>query len=300
MKIIVLGAAAGGGFPQWNSNAPACNRARNGDLAAPPRTQASIAISGNGQDWYLLNASPDLRQQINQTHELHPQSGLRSTPIAGVVLTGGDVDVIAGLLTLREREPFCLYASCRIHDILDANPIFEVLARDIVERRAVVLGETVELAGGLCVELFAVPGKVPLYLEEGNGMQAVLSDETTVAAAISDGVRRALYIPGCAMITPELAERIAGADALFFDGTLWRDDEMITAGIGTKTGQRMGHMSLSGPSGTIAALAPLSIGQRFLLHINNSNPVLLADSPERAEVEAAGWTVCYDGMRVTV
>jgi pyrroloquinoline quinone biosynthesis protein B len=300
MKIIVLGAAAGGGFPQWNSNAPSCNRARARDSAALPRTQASIAVSSNGQDWYLLNASPDLRQQLNETDELHPQSGLRSTPIAGVVLTGGDVDVIAGLLTLREREPFCLYASRRIHDILDANPIFEVLARDIVERRAVALGETVELAGGLSVELFAVPGKVPLYLEDGSGMQAVLSDETTVAAAISDGLRRALFIPGCAMITPELASRIDGADALFFDGTLWRDDEMITAGIGTKTGQRMGHMSLSGTNGTIATLAPLSIGQRFLLHINNSNPVLLADSPERAEVEAAGWTVCHDGMRITL
>lgn len=167
MKIIVLGAAAGGGFPQWNSNAPACNRARASDSAALPRTQASIAVSGNGRDWYLLNASPDLRQQMNQTPELHPQSGLRSTPIAGVVLTGSDVDVIAGLLTLREREPFCLYASSRIHDILDANPIFEVLARDIVERRPVALGEVVELAGGLRVELFAVPGKVPLFLEEG-------------------------------------------------------------------------------------------------------------------------------------
>ena len=300
MEIIVLGAAAGGGFPQWNSNAPACNRARAGDSAAVPRTQASIAVSGNGQDWYLLNASPDLRQQINQTPELHPQAGLRSTPIAGVVLTGGDVDVIAGLLTLREREPFGLYASRRIHAMLDANPIFEVLARDTVERHPVALNEPVDLTGGLCVELFAVPGKVPLYLEQGSGLQPVLADETTVAAMISDGTSRALYIPGCAAITPELAQRIAGADALFFDGTLWRDDEMITAGTGTKTGQRMGHLSLSGPNGTIAALAPLSIGQRFMLHINNSNPVLMADSPERAEVEAAGWTVCHDGMRISL
>ena len=298
MKIIVLGAAAGGGFPQWNSNAPACNRARTGDSTAFARTQASIAVSGNGQDWYLLNASPDLRQQINLTPELHPQSGLRSTPIAGVVLTGGDVDVLAGLLTLREREPLCLYATRRIHDVLDANPIFEVLARDVVERRSVALGKPVELTGGLWVELFAVPGKVPLFLEEGSGMQPVLADETTVAAMICDGINRALYIPGCAAITPDLAGRITGADVVFFDGTMWRDDEMIVAGIGTKTGQRMGHMSVSGPNGAIATLAPLSIGQRFLIHINNSNPVLLADSPERAEAEAAGWTVCHDGMRI--
>lgn len=298
MKIIVLGAAAGGGFPQWNSNAPACNRARSNDPAAPARTQASIAVSGNGQDWYLLNASPDLRQQISQTPELHPRAGLRSTPMAGVVLTGGDVDVIAGLLTLREREAFTLYASRRILDILDANPIFEVLARDVVERRQVTLGQPVALNGGITVELFAVPGKVPLYLEEGSGMQPVLADETTVAAEICDGRTRALFIPGCAAITPDLAARIAGADALFFDGTLWRDDEMIRAGLGTKTGARMGHMSLSGEGGTLASLAHVPVGRRFVLHINNSNPVLLADSPERAATEAAGWTVCHDGMRI--
>lgn len=300
MKIIVLGAAAGGGFPQWNSNAAACNRARSGDPAAPSRTQASIAVSGNGQDWVLFNASPDLRQQIGQTPELHPQTGLRSTPIAAVVLTGGDVDVIAGLLTLRERQPFALYASRRIHDILDANPIFDVLARDVVDRRVLGLDESVDLPGGLRVELFAVPGKVPLYLEQGTGMQALVADETTVAAQISQGQVRVLYIPGCAAITPDLAARIAGADALFFDGTLWRDDEMIRAGTGTKTGARMGHMSLSGPDGTLAALAEVRLGQRYLLHINNSNPILLADSPERAEAEAAGWTVCDDGMRISL
>ncbi len=257
-------------------------------------------MSGNGQDWYLVNASPDLRQQINETPELHPHSALRSTPIAGVVLTGGDVDAIAGLLTLREREPFCVYASRRILDILAANPIFEVLARDVVERRQVALGETVELAGGLSVELFAVPGKVPLYLEEGSDMQPLVADETTVGAVFSDGHARAFYIPGCAAFTADLATRLTGGDALFFDGTLWCDDEMIQAGVGSKTGQRMGHMSLSGPTGTIAALAPYPVGQRYLLHINNSNPVLLADTPERAEVEAAGWIVCHDGLRITL
>ena len=299
MKIIVLGAAAGGGFPQWNSNAPACNRARADDFAAPSRTQASIAISGNGQDWYLLNASPDLRQQINQTPELHPRSGLRSTPIRGVVLTGGDVDVIAGLLTLREREPFSVFASRRILDILDANPIFEVLARDVVERRQVGLGEPVELAGGLRVELFAVPGKVPLYLEQGSGMQPVLADETTVAAMISDSVSRVLFIPGCAAITPDLADRISGADALFFDGTLWRDDEMIRAGVGAKTGRRMGHMPIDGDGGSLSALARLT-GRRIYIHINNTNPILVDGSPERRRVEAAGIEVGEDGMEIVL
>ncbi len=298
MDVIVLGAAAGGGFPQWNSNAPACNRSRAGDPAAPPATQASVAVSGNGEDWYVINASPDLRQQISQTAELHPRHGLRSSPIRGIVLTGGDVDAIAGLLTLRECEAFTLYATSRVLEILEANPVFDVLARDVVERRSVGLGETVALEGGLRIELFAVPGKVPLYLEEGAGMQPVVVDETTVAALISDGIRRMFYIPGCAIIPDWLKVRLNGADALFFDGTLWSDDEMVRAGIGSKTGQRMGHMSLSGPQGTLVALAPLSIRRRVLIHMNNSNPVLLADSAERAVAEQAGWVVGHDGMRM--
>lgn len=300
MHLVVLGAAAGGGFPQWNSNAPACNRARDGDPLAPARTQASLAVSGNGQDWYLFNASPDLRQQIGQTRELHPQTGLRSTPIRGVVLTGGDVDAIAGLLTLREREAFAVIATRRVLGILDANPVFEVLARDVVERRCIALGEPVALAGGLTIELFAVPGKVPLYLEEGSGMQAVVEDETTVAALISDGKRQVFYIPGCAMMPEWLKTRLDGADAVFFDGTLWDDDEMVRAGIGSKTGQRMGHMSISGSEGAIASLAGVAIGQRVFIHINNSNPVLLADSSERAQAENAGWTVAFDGMRMVL
>jgi pyrroloquinoline quinone biosynthesis protein B len=300
MHLIVLGAAAGGGFPQWNSNAVACNRARRGDAAAPARTQASLAISGDGRTWFVINASPDLRQQIGATPELHPHEGLRSTPIRGVVLTGGDVDAIAGLLTLREREPFTIHASARILGILDANPVFEVLARDVVERRAVPLDTPVALDGGLTIELFAVPGKVPLYLEQGSGMQPVVADETTVAVLIDDGTHRVFYIPGCAAAPDWLKARIDGADAVLFDGTLWADDEMVRAGIGTKTGRRMGHMSLSGADGTIAALADLAIGQRVLIHINNSNPILLADSPERAEAERAGWIVGHDGMRIVL
>lgn len=298
MKVVVLGAAAGGGFPQWNSNAEGCRRARSNDPAALPRTQASLAVSGDGEHWYLLNASPDLREQINRTAELHPRTGLRSSPIAGVILTGGDVDVVAGLLTLRERQPLTIYATRRILGVLDANPIFEVLARDVVAREAVQLDRPFMLAGGLTLELFAVPGKVPLYLEEGDEMPAIAADERTVAAVVSDGNRCLYFIPGCAAMTGDLAARLEGADILFFDGTLWRDDEMVRAGLGAKTGRRMGHMSVSGSDGTIASFADIPIGRKFLIHINNSNPVLLADSSERAEVEAAGWTVACDGLRL--
>lgn len=296
MKVLVLGSAAGGGFPQWNSDAPGCRRARAGDPAARPRTQASIAVSADGARWTLLNASPDLREQIGNTPALHPQGGGRHSPISAVVLTGGDVDVIAGLLTLRERQPFALLATPRIHGVLDANSIFKVLARDLVSRRSVALDVPHALDGGLAVTLFAVPGKVPLFQEDGDAVPTVQADETTVGALVSDGRRRLFYIPGCAAMTPALATRLDGADMVFFDGTLWRDDEMVVAGLGVKSGRRMGHMSLSGDEGTLAAFRLIEVGRKVIIHMNNSNPVLLADTPERAEAEDAGWLVAEDGM----
>jgi pyrroloquinoline quinone biosynthesis protein B len=306
MLAAILGAAAGGGFPQWNSNAAGCRRARAGDAQARPRTQASVAVSGDGgASWVVLNASPDLRQQIESNRFLQPSEGLRATPIAAVVLTGGDVDAIAGLLVLRERQPFAIHAARRVLDVLDANPIFEVLARDIVTRHAADLGEPFAVrrpdgtACGLTIELFAVPGKVPLYLERPGEAPAIAEDGNAVGACVRDDAGRTLYfIPGCAGMTPRLAERLRGADAVLFDGTLWRDDEMIEAGLGPKTGLRMGHMSLSGAQGTLAAFEGLDVRTKILIHINNSNPILLDDSLESAEVRAAGWTVGYDGMRI--
>ena len=298
MRVVVLGAAAGGGFPQWNSNAAGCRRARAGDPAARPRTQASLAVSVDGKSWTLLNAAPDLRQQIERTKVLHPNGGLRSSPIASVVLTGGDVDAIAGLLTLRERQPFGIYATARVHEVLHANPIFEVLSREIVRRQVVPLDQPWPI-GGLSIELFAVPGKVPLYLEGGQTPDIEENDQT-VGAAVSDCTGTLFYIPGCAAMTPSLAKRLRGAGLVMFDGTLWRDDEMIVAGLGPKTGARMGHMSISGPGGTLAAFEGLGVRRRVLIHLNNSNPVLLDDLPERRAVEDAGWDVAFDGMELTL
>jgi pyrroloquinoline quinone biosynthesis protein B len=306
MQARILGAAAGGGFPQWNSNAVGCRRSRAGDPRAKSRTQASLAVSVDGDHWFLLNASPDLRQQIEASECLHPRHGLRSSPIAGVVLTGGDVDAIAGLLTLRERQPFTIHATTQILQVLDANPIFEVLARDVVTRLPVAIGVPVALAGpdgspsGLSVELFPVPGKTPLYLEDATEAPSIVEGEQTVGAMVSSQERRLFYIPGCARMTAALAQRLQGADAVLFDGTLWTDDEMIRAGVGGKTGLRMGHMSVSGPNGTISAFRQIDVRRKILLHINNSNPILLDDSPERAEAEAAGWEVAYDGMEIAL
>ena len=306
MRAIVLGSAAGGAYPQWNSNAAACRRARSGDPAARPRSQASLAVSADDRNWVVLNASPDLRQQIETTPPLQPSDGLRTSPIAAVVLTGGDVDAIAGLLTLRERQPFTLLATPRVHAVLDANPVFEVLDRTIVSRRALPVDVATDItrpdgtATGLHVTLFPVPGKVPLYLEQPGPAPALTETDGTVGAAVTDGATTLFFIPGCAAMTPALADRLRGADAVFFDGTLWTDDEMLQAGLGPKTGRRMGHMSVSGPDGTLAAFSGLGVRRRVLLHINNSNPILLDDSPERAIAIAAGWDVAHDGMEITI
>src|SRR3954454_21870100 len=195
MRVVVLGAAAGGGFPQWNSNAVGCRRARAGDPQARARTQASVAVAADGEIWTLLNASPDLRQQIEQTPALHPREGLRSSPIGAVVLTGGDVDAVAGLLTMRERHAFGVYTTRRVHDVLEANPIFEVLSRELVGRHVVGLDEPCAI-GGLSIELFAVPGKVPLYLERDDA-PAIETNGQTVGAAVSDAAGTMFYIPGC-------------------------------------------------------------------------------------------------------
>jgi pyrroloquinoline quinone biosynthesis protein B len=306
MHAIVLGSAAGGGFPQWNSNSVACRRARAGDPCAPSRTQTSLAVSADGRSWVVLNASPDLRRQIELTPELQPQEGLRSSPIFCVVLTGGDVDAIAGLLTLRERQPFAIYATGAVHKVLDSNPIFGVLAPDVVARHAMSLDAPCPLPGpdgapsGLTLELFAVPGKTPLYLETPGAAPPIIEGEQTVGALITHGDQRLYFVPGCARMTESLAERLQGANAVFFDATLWSDDEMLLSGAGTKTGQRMGHMSVSGPDGVIAAFEAIAVNRKILVHINNTNPILLEDSPERSIVRDSGWLVGEDGMRVSL
>lgn len=297
MRIVVLGSAAGGGFPQWNVNNAACRRARAGDPAARPRTQCSIAVSGDDASWVVVNASPDLRQQIEANPVLHPRAGLRHSPVAGVVLTGGEVDAVAGLLHLRERQAFTLFATGRVHAALRVNPIFDVLSADRVTRRTVPLDRPFALPDGLTAMLFAVPGKVPLYLESGEDLSG--EPEDTAGLRLSDAAGNVcFFISGCAHVLPALAARLHAAPMVFFDGTLWTDDEMIREGSGDKTGSRMGHMSVADSNGTIAAFRDLGVRRKVLIHINNSNPLLLDDSPERAIAERAGWEVAYDGMEI--
>ena len=295
-RAIILGAAAGGGLPQWNCGCTNCNLAREGKIKSA--TQSSIAVSGDGLSWVVLNASPDIRVQLAHAPALFP-TDLRQLPIGAVVLTNGDIDHVAGLLTLREVQPFRLYATQGIHEVLDQNPIFDALRRDVVTRLALAMNTPFEAAPGLELELFPVPGKVPLYLE-GDTVETDMIGEQTVGVALTTDDHRAFYIPGCAAMTDELRARLEGADAVFFDGTLWSDDEMQVQGVGTKTGARMGHMSMSGPGGSIAAFEALRVDQKIFVHMNNTNPVFRPDAPERAQAEAAGWVIGEDGMEIAL
>jgi pyrroloquinoline quinone biosynthesis protein B len=297
LRVIVLGAGAGGGFPQWNSAGAGCLRSRAGDPAALPRSQASIAASADGERWLLVNASPDLRQQIAATPALHPRPApLRNSPISAVLLTGAEVDAIAGLLHLRERQPFALLAAAPTLEVLDANPIFRALNPEFVKRRPIALDAAFE-ALGIAITVYAVPGKVPLFAE-GAGDPGVVEDGQAVGVALSAGGGTLHYIPGCAVMTDALRARLAGAACVMFDGTLFDDEEMIRLGAGPKTGRRMGHMPMTGPGSTLDAFATIPVARRVFVHINNTNPALLSDSPQRAQLAAAGWEVAEDGMEI--
>ena len=306
MQIVVLGSAAGGGFPQWNSNDVAARRARAGEI--PTRTQSSLALSVDGSSWSLLNASPDIRQQINERRQLQPGNSepKRSSPIAAIILTNADVDHVAGLLSLRESQEFALYAHQNVLEVIAQNSIFNVLNPEYVTRRDLPLDQTLEIrdAGNRLLDFrlsaFAVPGKVPLWREDDAAASFGTQEGDTIGLEIQtdENEHRMFYIPGCAAMTDTLASRLRGAELVLFDGTLWRDDEMIAQGVGRKTGKRMGHMSCSGPDGSMAAFETLDVKRKIYIHINNTNPLLLPESPQRLEAESRGWEVAYDGMEI--
>jgi pyrroloquinoline quinone biosynthesis protein B len=298
LTAIVLGAAGGGGYPQWNCRCPVCELAWAGDARVKPRTQAGLAVSADGEQWVLLNAAPDLRAQLLATPMLQPRAGVRSSPIAAVVLTGAEIDQVAGLLTLRERGAFAVCATADTMAALNANPIFGVLTPDLVMRKIVARDHPFALPGGLQAELFAVPGKVALYLE-GDEVALAAETDANVGVELACGSRRLAYVPGAAAMTAALRARLDCADVILFDATLFTDDEMIKTGTGAKTGRRMGHMPLDGADGTLAALAGLG-GRRILTHINNTNPILIEGSPERCRVEQAGFEVAHDGMEIAL
>src|SRR5580698_66947 len=308
LRVVVLGAAAGGGVPQWNCGCPVCRTARDGHLELRS-TQASIAISADGDHWFLINASPDLRQQLIATSQLHPKAGkLRHSPISGVVLTNGEIDAVAGLLSMHEGSPFTIYAHARVLAILKANSIFNVLGEKNVRRQPIETDKAFEPAlsdgsgSGIEILPFAVSGKGAWYLEGKAHPAGDIEGGDTLGLRIGDKKtgKYFYFLAACAGITDDLKSRLAGAPLIFFDGTVWRDDELIVAGLGTKTGQGMGHIAMSGDAGAIGSLAGLDIGRKIFLHINNSNPALLHDSAERKSAERAGWQIPADGTEITL
>jgi pyrroloquinoline quinone biosynthesis protein B len=309
MRIRILGSGAGGGFPQWNCNCANCRAVRAGAPGFSARTQSSLAASADGANWVLLNASPDLREQIASAPQLAPAEGdpVRASPIKAVALTNGDVDHVAGLLNLREAQPFSVYAAGRVLGALAANPIFTILQPQLVERIELPMDEAVPLHGagvdlGLSIRAFPVPGKIALYLENKNAPNfGTAAGDTLGLEVIETKTRKSFfYIPGCAKVDHALAARLRGAALVFFDGTLFHENEMIEQGLMGKTGSRMGHVNMSGDDGSMAAFAPLNVARKIYVHINNSNPVLDANSEQRAVANSAGWEIGADGMEVSL
>ena len=310
MFIRVLGAAAGGGYPQWNCNHPNSRLARNKSEYALARTQSSIAVSADKKKWFIFNASPDLRQQLWNNHELMPAEGdpLRYSPIMGVVLTNADVDHTAGLINLRESQKFNLYATKRVLDVLGKNSIFNVLNPKFVNRIPIELENIVKLIytddsfSGIMVKPFSVPGKVALWLEDENkGENFGSVEEDTIALEITNNEgKRFFYIPACAHVPDWLLEKLENSELIFFDGTLWQDDEMIKENVGVKTGKRMGHISMSGIDGSIETFKKINIKRKVFIHINTTNPALLENSSERMLATENGWEIAYDNMEITL
>ena len=294
MKLAVLGAGAGGGLPQWNCGCKNCLDARAGKIAS--MTQSSVAVSADGERWVVLNASPDIAAQLQRTKALWPKS-LRGTPIAAVVLTNGDIDHIAGLLTLREKTAFTVFATQSGMDILTTNSVFNVLDPELVERSLISLDEAFEPLSDVKITPFSVPGKVALFLEDEEALDLEAVGDQTIGLLIEANGKRAAYVPGCAALPDWLLARLDAVDLLLFDGTVWENDDMAKTGTGQKTGARMGHIQLSGHDGSLERLGAVS-ARKVFVHINNTNPILQPDSDERAQVESAGWEIAYDGMEI--
>jgi pyrroloquinoline quinone biosynthesis protein B len=300
VKVRVLGSAAGGGFPQWNCGCDGCREARAGTGTAHARSQESVAFSSDGESWFLINVSPEIRAQIESFPGLWPRER-RHSPIGGLLLTNGDLDHCLGLLSLRESHPLAIYATESVRvGFTTGNVLYRTLERfpGQVTWRALGLGREVPLgdpASGLSVTAVPAPGKLPLHLE---GLRAP-TFEDCVGLLIRDERtgRKVAYLSGVAGPSAAVERALEGADVVFFDGTFWSSDELIAAGLGTRRAEDMAHWPIGGPDGSLAFLAQLP-GRRIYIHINNTNPILREGSAERRAVEAAGVEVAYDGMEL--
>lgn len=304
MKIRVLGASAGGGFPQWNCNCPNCDGVRKGTIRAVARTQSSIAVSNDGVNWVLFNASPDILTQIKAFPALQPARGLRDTGIVGIILIDGQIDHTTGLLMLREGKPLEVYCTGMVHeDLTTGNPLFNVLLHYCgVNWRQVPTAPgtsfTVAGASGLHFSAVSLKSMAPPYSphrndpHEGDNIGVRMEDARTGKVLF--------YAPGLGEIEPHVQRCLEEADCVMVDGTFWTDDEMIRLDISNKRARDIGHVPQSGEGGMISVLKPLARPRKILIHINNTNPILNEDSPERAALDAAGIEVAFDGMEINL
>jgi pyrroloquinoline quinone biosynthesis protein B len=302
MLVRVLGAAAGGAFPQWNCACTQCQRLRSGTFAGHPRTQAQVAISEDRVSWTLLNASPDLRVQIEATPQLWPSGNSLHSPVQSVVITAAEADTVAGLLSLREFQPLDIYATSAVLRILrEDNSLFGLLDR--VPRQASwieIQPDAAFAVGQLQFKPFSLPGGfpgfVPAHRKAGlDAAQAVLG-----LVIESPSGRRMAYLPGVAKIEDSWREWLDECDLLLFDGTFWTEDELCRVRGGGKPASAMGHLPLSGECGSLAQLRGIQCARKIFFHINNTNPILDESSEAFAQVRDAGWEVAQDGMEIEV
>jgi pyrroloquinoline quinone biosynthesis protein B len=304
--VRVLGSAAGGGFPQWNCNCPNCRSARDGSLACQRRTQSSIAISADYERWFLFNASPDIRVQMASFSALWPRDGVRHTPIQAVVLTDAELDHTLGLLSLREGRCVRVYATDWVHTALRAwNPLLRTLAAFCtVDWQRLSLEEPLVLSGpldegsGICCQAFSTDtGKRLMFAPDADA-----SAEASIGLRLTDARtgRAVVYLPAVLELNAAIRHQLRTADCVFIDGTCWDDDELIRLGCSARSARSMGHLPVGGPDGSLDQLAELDVGRAIYIHINNTNPILMEDSPERQTVEARGVEVAYDGMEVEI
>lgn len=305
VRIRILGSAAGGGAPQWNCGCQNCRGLREGAVRAVPRTQECVAVSADGAAWFLLNVSPEIRAQIESFPPLHPRAP-RHSPIAGIVLTNGDLDHCLGLLSLRESHPLTVYATDRVRrGFTEDNVLYRTLQRfpGQVTWRVLKPGHEEEMTAagrptGLVLSAFAVPGKLPIHLE--GRLPPDPEDNVAVKIRESRTGRTLVYASAAGAVTPAVRTALAGADCVFFDGTFWSSDELPAQGLGTSRAEDMAHVPVGGPQGSLALLGAMPGTRRILIHINNTSPLLREDSPERQAVVQHGWEVAFDGMEVVL
>jgi pyrroloquinoline quinone biosynthesis protein B len=308
MRVTVLGSAAGGGFPQWNCACPNCSRLRAGLLRSKARSQSQVVVCPNDGECYLLNASPDLRAQILSTPLLAPKQGPRHTPIAGVLLTSADVDSVAGLLHLREFEPLHIYATSSVRRIvLDENRIFHVLERsnppavwhDVPLGTWFPLGTANSSSGNpplpLRCRMVSLGSAYPDYVSE-DLRRSLPPGEAVVGLVLVAGNKQIFYAPAVPGLSTGWTDWARSSDLCLVDGTFWCENELISAGVGSKTARSIGHVPLSGAGGLLEEFGSENRGRQVLIHINNTNPILDEESLERREVRDAGWEISYDGM----